>query len=49
MHCRALQDARADSVPCLQKRRVLLAEDNLINQAFAREMLTMLGMACKTI
>ena len=34
-------------MPRLQKRRVLLAEDNLTNQAVARKMLTTLGMACE--
>ena len=31
----------------LQAKRVLLAEDNLINQAVARKMLTSLGMSCE--
>ena len=31
----------------MQKRRVLLAEDNLINQAVACKMLTSLGMTCE--
>lgn len=32
---------------CAQGRRVLLAEDNLINQTVAKKMLTVLGLVCE--
>lgn len=43
-----IRSTLAPTLPCfVQKRRVLLAEDNLINQAVARKMLTSLGMTCE--
>lgn len=38
--------ARPSGHACLQAKRVLLVEDNLINQAVAKKMLTSLGMSC---
>lgn len=43
---RSLDWRTAIDTTTLQGRRVLLAEDNLINQTVARKMLTSLGLAC---